>query len=152
MQLFNTACLLHVLSLADLPNLAACNHCKPLYRKGISVSTAKLWCRLPQHSLYAACSLFEAQIQVNTTAGHYPDETLALQALMQAQKTRLVCCCLGGTCLIFHCGICAGHSMGGALASVAAGSHADTISTAFLMDPVDWDFASNRVSATYLTR
>lgn len=46
----------------------------------------------------------------------------------------------------------AGHSMGGALASVAAGSHANMVSTAFLMDPVDWDYMSNRVSASYLSR
>ena len=42
--------------------------------------------------------------------------------------------------------------MGGALASVAAGVHADMVSTAFLMDPVDWDYMSNRVSASYLSR
>lgn len=42
--------------------------------------------------------------------------------------------------------------MGGALASVAAGSHADSVSTAFLMDPVDWDYMSTRIGAQYLAR
>ena len=42
--------------------------------------------------------------------------------------------------------------MGGALAAVAAGSNPDVVTTAFLMDPVDWDYMSNRVSASYLTR
>ena len=45
----------------------------------------------------------------------------------------------------------AGHSMGGGLAAVAAGSHADTVTTAFLMDPVDWNLGSNRVDSQYLS-
>nr|QOL01211.1 putative extracellular protein TR9_019 [Trebouxia lynnae] len=46
----------------------------------------------------------------------------------------------------------AGHSMGGGLAAVAAGSHSGDVATAFLMDPVDWNFGSNRVDSQYLTR
>ncbi|KAL3135985.1 hypothetical protein ABBQ32_007025 [Trebouxia sp. C0010 RCD-2024] len=46
----------------------------------------------------------------------------------------------------------AGHSMGGGLAAVAAGSHSEAVTTAFLMDPVDWSFGSDRVSSQYLTR
>ena len=46
----------------------------------------------------------------------------------------------------------AGHSMGGGLAAVAAGSHPADVTTAFLMDPVDWNFESNRVDSQYLTR
>ena len=42
--------------------------------------------------------------------------------------------------------------MGGGLAAVAAGSHPDNVATAFLMDPVDWNFGSNRVDSQYLTR
>lgn len=45
----------------------------------------------------------------------------------------------------------AGHSMGGGLAAVAAGSHPAAVTTAFLMDPVDWNFESNRVDSQYLT-
>ena len=37
--------------------------------------------------------------------------------------------------------------MGGGLAAVAAGSYPDYIATAFLMDPVDWNFESNRVDS-----
>ncbi len=47
---------------------------------------------------------------------------------------------------------CAGHSMGGGMAAVAAGSHPSAVSTAFLMDPVDWNLESNRVDSQYLTR
>lgn len=89
-----------------------------------------------------------------TTSGHYIGGVLALEARMQAHSAQLVCLrlfCLG-MYPTFKSGNSAGHSMGGALASVAAGSHADAVSTAFLMDPVDWDYASNRVSATYLPR
>ena len=46
----------------------------------------------------------------------------------------------------------AGHSMGGGLAAVAAGSHPTDVATAFLMDPVDWNFESNRNDSQYLTR
>ncbi|KAL0046094.1 hypothetical protein WJX82_002373 [Trebouxia sp. C0006] len=46
----------------------------------------------------------------------------------------------------------AGHSMGGGMAAVAAGSHPSAVSTAFLMDPVDWNLESNRVDSQYLTR
>ena len=42
--------------------------------------------------------------------------------------------------------------MGGGLAAVAAGSHSGDVATAFLMDPVDWNFGSNRVDSQYLTR
>ena len=45
-----------------------------------------------------------------------------------------------------------GHSMGGSLAAVAAGSYPQTVATAFLMDPVDWSFGSERVSSQYLSR
>ena len=38
------------------------------------------------------------------------------------------------------------------MAAVAAGSHPAAISTAFLMDPVDWNLESNRVDSQYLTR
>ncbi len=42
--------------------------------------------------------------------------------------------------------------MGGGMAAVAAGSHPSAVSTAFLMDPVDWNLESNRVDSQYLTR
>ena len=42
--------------------------------------------------------------------------------------------------------------MGGGMAAVAAGSHPTAVSTAFLMDPVDWNLESNRVDSQYLTR
>ncbi len=42
--------------------------------------------------------------------------------------------------------------MGGGMAAVAAGSHSTPVSTAFLMDPVDWNLESNRVDSQYLTR
>ncbi len=38
------------------------------------------------------------------------------------------------------------------MAAVAAGSHPSAVSTAFLMDPVDWNLESNRVDSQYLTR
>ena len=41
--------------------------------------------------------------------------------------------------------------MGGGMAAVAAGSHADEVATAFLMDPVDWNLESNRVDSQYLS-
>ncbi len=42
--------------------------------------------------------------------------------------------------------------MGGGTAAVAAGSHPSAVSTAFLMDPVDWNLGSSRVDGQYLTR
>ena len=41
--------------------------------------------------------------------------------------------------------------MGGGLAAVAAGSHPQQVASAFLMDPVDWSFGSDRVDSQYLT-
>ena len=38
------------------------------------------------------------------------------------------------------------------MAAVAAGSHPSAVSTAFLMDPVDWNLESYRVDSQYLTR
>ena len=42
--------------------------------------------------------------------------------------------------------------MGGGMAAVAAGSHPSAVSTAFLMDPVDWNLESSRVDSQFLTR
>lgn len=46
---------------------------------------------------------------------------------------------------------CAGHSMGGALASIAAGDHASVVKSVFLIDPVDYTPGSSRSSPAALT-
>ena len=38
------------------------------------------------------------------------------------------------------------------MAAVAAGLHSNAVTTAFLMDPVDWNLESNRVDSQYLAR
>eukprot|EP00884_Botryococcus_braunii_P010432 jgi/Botrbrau1/19390/Bobra.0338s0020.1 len=46
----------------------------------------------------------------------------------------------------------AGHSMGGGLASMAAGSHRHRVDTAILFDPVDFSFLDDHVSKVYLKK